>query len=210
MGITVVISRYNENVEWVNQLQNVNIIVFNKGEPFSLSPPHIKIIPLENVGKEGHTFYHYIYENYDFLNAFSNDCSNDYTFFLQGNPFDHCKDIVERINHFHMNKTDFDFLSDSIHLITLSQDIMIDDYDKEYKIPNRLVYNYIFDVYNLDDIRYYFGVGGQFVVSNSKIKSNPRELYLRIIKILSRTKMPIEGYVIERFPSLVFDSEKGI
>ena len=196
--VTVIVARYNENMDWVNELKHKTII-FNKGEPFSHNAT-IQCLP--NLGKEGHTFYHYIYENYNSL--------DDYTFFLQGDPFDHCSDVIERINNFEKNPVNFDFLASSIHLVSLSNDELTDDNNKIYNIPNCLVYNHIFDVYNIEDFKYNFGVGGQFVVSKQKILSNPRELYGKIVKLLSRTKMPIEGYVIERFPSLIFNDKRGV
>lgn len=193
--VTVIVARYNENVDWVNEIKH-KVIIFNKGEPLSLA--NVQCLP--NLGKEGQTFYHYIYDNYDNL--------DDYTIFLQGDPFDHCSDVIERINNFEKDPVDFYFLASSIHLVALSDDEIYDDNKIKYKIPNCLVYNHIFDVFNIEDIKYTFGVGGQFIVSKQKILSNPREVYGKIDKLLSRTKMPIEGYVIERFPSLIFN--KGV
>jgi hypothetical protein len=89
--------------------------------------------------------------------------------------------------------------------VTFEDDILYDDNNKEVKIPLLLVYNHVFGVYQTDNIQHLFGVGGQFIVSKKKILSHPKELYGRIVKLLSRTKSPIEGYVIERFPSLLFN-----
>ncbi|MBH73934.1 MAG: hypothetical protein CMM57_09815 [Rhodospirillaceae bacterium] len=43
-------------------------------------------MPLNNVGREGHTYYKYICDNYEKL--------PEYTFFLQGYPFDHSGNII--------------------------------------------------------------------------------------------------------------------
>ena len=45
---------------------------------------------LDNVGREGHTYYKYIVDNYDNL--------KDYTCFLQGNPFDHSPNIIDNLH----------------------------------------------------------------------------------------------------------------
>jgi hypothetical protein len=82
----------------------------------------------------------------------------------------------DRINNF--EKDPVDFLASLIYLVALSEDELYDNKIK-YKIPNCLVYNHIFDVFNVD-IKYTFGVGGQFIVSKQKILSNPREMYGKI------------------------------
>jgi hypothetical protein len=197
--VTVIISRYNENIEWIKRLTNQKIIIFNKGNNNYQSCNTYNLIELPNVGREGHTFYHYIYENYDNL--------DDYTAFLQGNPFDHCHDVIERIQKYDTsnNISEFELLSNNETLVTLENDILFDDDNIENKIPLLLVYNHVFGVYQIENIQHLFGVGGQFIVSKKRILSNPKELYGRIVKLLSRTKSPIEGYVIERFPSLLFN-----
>jgi hypothetical protein len=57
----IVVSRFNESIEWTKQLDNV--LIYNKGD--TLTNTHS--IQLDNVGREGHTFYKYIYDNYDNL-----------------------------------------------------------------------------------------------------------------------------------------------
>lgn len=71
MSFSIVISRYNENIDWTNQFSNV--VIYNKGNKMN---GNFTEIALENVGREGHTFYKHIYENYHQL--------EDYLLFLQG------------------------------------------------------------------------------------------------------------------------------
>jgi hypothetical protein len=47
----IVVARYNEDIEWTNELQNV--IIYNKGEP--LNDENINEIMLSKIGREGHT-----------------------------------------------------------------------------------------------------------------------------------------------------------
>jgi hypothetical protein len=49
-----------------------------------------------------------------------------------------------------------------------------------------------------------FGAGGQFIVSKTQILKRPKDFYLQIVKMLENDINPIEGYVIERFHSLIF------
>ena len=72
----LVISRYKEDLGWEESYTNV---VYNKG----VSLPNT--ITLPNVGREGHTYIYHILSNYENL--------DDYTVFLQGNPFYHSPDL---------------------------------------------------------------------------------------------------------------------
>ena len=81
----IVVARYNEDIEWTKQFKNV--LIYNKGE--KLEDGYNEIL-LENVGREGHTYYKYICDNYDNL--------EDYIIFLQGNPFDHSPNIIKHLH----------------------------------------------------------------------------------------------------------------
>ena len=84
----LVIARYNENIDWVKNINCVDkIYLYNKGDNIDIE--HIK---LPNINREAHTYIHHIVTNYDQL--------ADITFFCQGHPFDHMSgDItIENIN----------------------------------------------------------------------------------------------------------------
>jgi hypothetical protein len=152
-------------------------------------------ILLNNVGREGHTYYKYIYDNYYNLDA--------YTIFLQGNPFDHSPNIINNIKkylntkHLHL---DFEFLSETISHSNLS------GCKTHYNLNLKDVYEKIFNI-KRDNMEFQFGHGAQFIVSKTQILSRSREFYLNIVKILDYDKNPIEGYVIERFCKLIFANE---
>ena len=61
---------------------------------------------LPNVGREGHTCYKHICDNYDKL--------TDYIIFLQGNPFNHSPNIITNLNKIEDLSIDFQFLSEWI------------------------------------------------------------------------------------------------
>ena len=106
MNFFIIVARYNENIKWTEQFSNV--IVYNKGN--KLNEDYNEIV-LPNVGREGHTYYKYIYDNYENL--------GDYTIFLQGNPFDHSPNIISNLNNYVNNKElsiDFEFLSERVRL----------------------------------------------------------------------------------------------
>jgi hypothetical protein len=78
--VKVVISKYNENVEWVKKLKHSHVIYDKSSNPVAGS------IPLKNVGREAETFLYHIISNYNNL--------DDVTVFLQANPFEHLQRLV--------------------------------------------------------------------------------------------------------------------
>jgi hypothetical protein len=193
-NITIVVARYNEDITWIEQFPFANIVIYNKGEKlFSVeSDKKYNEILLENVGREGHTYYKYIYDNYDHL--------EDYTIFLQGIPFDHSPNIIENINKFINDKSliiDFEFLSEQILECNLS------GCSYHGYLPLVSVYEQIFNERKYE-MAFTFGTGAQFIVSKMRIMKHPREFYLKLVEMLQYDINPIEGYVMERFHSLVF------
>lgn len=83
-NIKIVVARYNEDVSWLSDIQH-DKIVYNKGNFLE------NTIVLKNIGREALTYLYHIVENYDNI--------SEWTVFLQGNPFDHCKNIIEIINN---------------------------------------------------------------------------------------------------------------
>ena len=64
----IVIARYNEDIEWTRMFQNV--LIYNKG--CKLESDHkYNENQLDNVGRECHTYYKYIYDNYDNLEDYT-------------------------------------------------------------------------------------------------------------------------------------------
>jgi hypothetical protein len=191
----IVVARYNENIEWTKQFPNV--IIYNKGE--KLEDNVYNEIILDNVGREGHTYYKYICDNYDNL--------EDYTVFLQGNPFDHSPNIIIQINKLinYINNIDninniemnFRFLSKNILNTNLSGCPYHDN------LPLKEIYETIFGE-KKENMEIKFGAGAQFFVSKTQILKKPKEFYLQIVKMLENDIYPIEGFVIERFHELIF------
>ena len=187
----IIIARYNENIDWSKQFNNV--IIYNKGHALNLHNEKI----VNNVGREGHTYYKYIYDNYDSL--------DDYTIFLQGNPFDHTLEIITEINN--INKEILSntynkklmFLSDKILNCSINGCI----YHKSLQFIE--TYKKLFNCQPDENLMFLFGAGAQFIVSKEQIYKRPRDFYLKIINILEYSINPIEGFIIERFHGLIFD-----
>jgi hypothetical protein len=169
MDFCIVVARYNESLEWTKMFSNV--IVYNKGKPLS---DDFNNIVLNNVGREGHTYYKHIYDNYDNL--------TDYIIFLQGNPFDHSPNIISNLNKYVNNKElsiDFEFLSERVLISNLK------DCPYHSGLPLIKTYETLFGERN-ENMNFIFGAGAQFIVSKKKILQRPKEFYLKIVEMLEK------------------------
>lgn len=183
----IVVARYNEDITWTNQFSNV--VIYNKGQPVNTDHQQIA---LDNVGREAHTYLKHICDNYDNL--------DNYTVFLQGNPFDHSPNVIENLKMYSndTSNVNFEFLSEWIIACNLN------GCRHHRGLPLREVYEYIFENKGNDD-EFLFGAGAQFIVSKERILKHPKELYLKILKLVDHDVCPIEAYVLERFYKLIFD-----
>jgi hypothetical protein len=91
----VVISKYNENCEWIEKIKHKTII-YDKSE----SPINGSIVR-PNIGREAETLLYHIIENYDKL--------PDITIFLQGDPRSNpvkytYEEVIEEVNKDHEKK----------------------------------------------------------------------------------------------------------
>ena len=187
--MNIIVARYNENVEWTKDFSNV--IIYNKGE--LLNNGYNEIL-LNNVGREQHTFYKYIYDNYDNL--------ENYTIFLQGNPFYHLVNTIEKLNEIINNKEynkDFEILCHHIIPCNLS------GCQYHANLPLNDVYEKLFNE-RKENMEFTFGSGGQFIVSKKNILKHPKDFYLKIVEILQNDINPDEGFVIERFQKIILDN----
>lgn len=188
MSIYIIVARYNENIEWTKNFSNV--IIYNKGINLNI----FNEIMLNNVGREGHTYYKYICDNYDNL--------PDYNVFLQGNPFDHSPNIINNLNNYiHSDsKFDFVFLSENIVYSSLHMESVIN-------VECKNIYENWEKVFGIksENDECIFGAGAQFIVSKNKILQHPKCFYENIVKILEYHSNPFEGHDIERFHKYIFN-----
>jgi hypothetical protein len=209
--LRIVIARYNEDITWAQQLKEA--IIYDKndtsnigniddkndtsniGNIDNLSGVKGMVIPLPNVGRGGHTYYKYIYDNYEDL--------SDYTMFLQGHPFDHYPNIN---NHFFedirqkikKNKLkNFTPLGNILHC-----KISHCKYHPE-PLPMKQIYKKVFNKNAFPYMKFKFVQGAQFIVSKKQILKRPKAFYLNIVKLLEKEINPIEGFIIERFHKLI-------
>jgi len=179
---TLIVSRFRENLDWITEIHHAfnEIIVYNKGGSFK-SPDEVSlIVPLTNVGREGHTYAYHIVRNYSRLRGL--------LVFCQGNPaphFDYRKKLVN--------------LQETETYQPLSSRYMkkcCENGAPEHRnIPlNRVTMELLGHKFRPRGI----WANGIFAVGASVVKARPVSLYSKIEKMLESSMDPIEGYCIER------------
>jgi hypothetical protein len=93
-SIELVVARYKENIEWVNAYSNI-ATVYNKGP--RLTNPDLKIIPIANKGREGHTYLYHMNETFNC--ATKSNMLKRYIY-SQGDPFDHNETFLYAVDNY--------------------------------------------------------------------------------------------------------------
>ena len=188
--IQIVVARHHECIRWTKHFDNV--VIYNNGKPLVPSEYNEVSLP-KNVGREGHTYYTYICQNYDNL--------PDYVIFLQGYPADHSPRFNENIKKYKESPTDFEFISDTVEHTTFEN-----ERKRHWQCKNIYdTYEKIFGVKCDITSEIIFGHGAQFAVSKRAILRRPREFYENIVRMLEYHVNPLEGYDVERLHKLIFD-----
>lgn len=189
----IVVSRFNEDIAWTRSLQNV--IIYNKGND---DINDYKYTKLPNVGREGHTYYKYIYDNYDNL--------PDYVIFLQGYPFDHSPYIIEHI----MNIVNDDNYNDEFRILTIKKSAINLAQNRDHTWSNcHITVETFKQIFHIEPLQFDFDFahGAQFIVKREAILRHPKDFYLNIIHLLENSEKPIdpvEGYALERLHKIIF------
>ncbi len=172
---TLVISHYEEDLSWTKSVnKDISIVVIEK-KP-------------ENIGRESHAYFKYIIENYDNL-------SGKYIF-CQGNPFDHCRDFITKVNM----GTPMDFIQLSTSFITNNIHGL-----PHHPFPLRgdIVWKALFDTEIPSQIN--FGVGAQFIVSADVIKGRDLAFYKSCYDI--HCVIDEAPWIFERIWGFIFESK---
>lgn len=160
-GLLVVIAKYKEDISWVGRLKRPYIIYNKNLDDYGKYSNN-----LPNDAREAHTFLYHVISNYNNL--------NEYTAFVQGNPFDHCPNFIKFINTFdgqhkyvalgkywrHAYDTTINSVTDE--LVDFGKRVQI-----EIKFP------------------VYFSPGGQFLAHRDIIRRTSKETYQKIFDMLT-------------------------
>lgn len=232
-SFTVVIARYNENLDWVaKEFPNQNVIIYNKGNDDIKALPNWQIVKLHNIGRESHTYLYHIVINYHNL--------ADRTLFLQGYPYDHlgdvytpllkyktkifvhlfnkCRNIIGKCGNNITSKIKSYFKSDYVDRYRLdalsvylegmipylsSKNVIIKE-NTSYNNLSSFIRNVLGK--NLDhDTVLGWAFGAQFAVDKEFILKHNIESYQNLLKYLDNQN-PLEGYFFEKSWDIIFDN----
>lgn len=168
MTVRLVVARHSEPLDWLSDLPDgVACTVYNKGQPHDRADA-----ALPNVGREAHTYLHHIVATWDDL--------DDYTIFVQGNPFEHARGFTDALRDF-VNarvKPQFYDFADRV----LPDESMCDVCPPYPWVPMCRVYETLFDA-PAPPLKVEFGAGAQFAVSRDRIRAHPKAMYERALAL---------------------------
>lgn len=175
----LVVARYNENIDWISELE-LPFTIYNKGTQGNIE----NSIKIPNVGRESETYLRYIKDNYYNL--------PETVVFLQGDPFPHCRTLVKQLKRYENepvyylgNELIFDFEDGSPHHPGLN----IAEIAK------------LLGIYK-GSKKYYFVPGAQFIVKSSTIKNRSIDWWINAYNV--HNKFYSSPWVYERFWNDIF------
>jgi hypothetical protein len=215
LDINIVVSRYNENLNWINNkpFDNYFITCYNKGinNDFKINSPH-KIVKLDNVGKCDHTYLYHIVHNYENL--------SEYIIFLPGSNNIHykllkSKNLINHIEYYKQLVNIGSIINENIK--DKFFDFKIEHYKttdaNNYKInkesktdlskirPFNKWYENHFGNINVN----FYTWWGIFAITREIIYQHPKEYYEKILEEVSYSSNPEVGHYIERAWFAIFN-----
>lgn len=184
---TLIVSRFNEDIGWIDRIKTCKVIIYNKGTPIERESKQ-----RVNVGREAETYLNFIVSNYESLSGIY--------LFVQGDPVG--GGLSENLNIF--NEIDSNYDGKAFEYFKSSKIIECDllghpdhpglnivDFANKYgiKIPHTLI----------------FSPGAQFIVSYKAIKSRSKNFYEKLITSVNHDIKPIESYILERLWYYIFN-----
>ena len=185
----LIVAKYKEDISWINQITDTydNIYIYDKSLPSqyfnnNVSPyenKKISLISLPNIGRESHTYLHHIINNYDNL--------SDIITFSQGNPFDHCRDFIDRVRNIDKEVQDpkqySAYYGRSSYCDGNGQGPETGIFSGK---PNPLadIFNILFPNTVVPE-KFIFCFGALFSISKELILQHNKEFYIKIINIAS-------------------------
>lgn len=217
--ITIIISRYNEDLEWTKEspFNKFRYIVYNKGPNENFHKEFVdKIITLDNVGRCDHTYLHHVIENYDSLSGIQ--------VFLPGSTGNIVSKkrkaicilskIIESGNKVAYFKSDHN--DKSIIGLPRFNNFKLEKYSAEYESNRSLNpesklllsthrplgswFRYHFGDMVISNISY----KGVFSIDKRDILQRPKSFYEKIIQDVSSHSNPEAGHYIERSWAAIF------
>jgi len=216
----LVVSRYHEDIRWLDALSDIPTVVYNRGTQSLLPSPraNLRIVNQENIGREDEVMLNHMIAHYDDL--------AETTVFLQGWPFAHCPSIVSTVRRtleivddpsldpdlraggaepglVPISKTTYQYVL-SLGLVGFAAEMVKADKvpgtsDEEVRHSARHLYQQLCGTIMdgaCPDIQW-VSEGAQWAVSRSRIQLQPRSFYQRVKAIGEGHEGKLRGLVLE-------------
>tara|TARA_B100000965_G_C19514204_1_gene723361 strand:+ start:384 stop:1109 length:726 start_codon:yes stop_codon:yes gene_type:complete len=212
MTKSLIISRYNEDISWLEEFVDFKIIIYNKGEKLS-NNNFSNIFEIPNVGRESHTWVYHIIKNYETL--------DDINIFLQGRiddldcmAYKNPNEYIKRINKYGFVASRYGMLGPN-------------HWDWNVGIENNPKYKKAWDKNEISKSKIGFkafskklfpsipilvstSYGGCFAVKKESIKKYDLKFYKKLLESFNKSKNPIEGHYMERLWCYMFTKNEPI
>jgi hypothetical protein len=214
-NIEIVISRYNENLEFLRDeiFNNYPVIIYNKGlnNDFYKPPSLKKIVNLPNVGVCDHTYLYHIIENYDNLANVTiflpGSCTDEHKKDLYTNVLNKTIETNNTVIYGHCNENN----KSDLYNFRLTEWISTNENNKILNSDSKLrecdIYPYgkwydeVFPEINNNCVTYL----GIFSVSKEHIHNRSKASYEKLIKFVSNSINEECAHYIERSYISIFD-----
>lgn len=205
----IVISRYNENLDWINNdpFNKHPIVIYNKGvnNKYVNNSNVIKTINLPNVGRESHTYLYHIINNYHNL--------ADVTIFLPGsadliNKYHRAKKMVEMVEQ--TNNTVLSCAYDPM-IVKNQYNFTIDEYFSSHNNNKQINQNGVIlkssvrpygkwfeKTFVNNEKNDYVSYCGIISISKKNILQKPKSYYEKLLNELDTHHNPEVGHYLER------------
>jgi len=199
---TMIVSRFNEDLEWLKDYKMDYYIVYNKGTPI-YGDAHILNIP--NVGGNIIDIFSFVYYHYDNL--------PDLMIFVQGYPFDHCKkEVFDKLiyntrftpleyygmtpnNNWEQRDNDGGFLEINNNWYVAASNSTFNQGCRYSGLDEFM--NKYFENYKREEwVR--FAPGGQYIITKQQGLQYPLSFWKSMIEEMNSGKLPSESYIVER------------
>ena len=206
MDTCLIISRFDEDLDWLKRYNNYKIVIYNKGNPI-YDRDFKNTIKLKNVGRESHTWLYHIVKNYNNL--------NEINIFLQGRiddlgcmAYKDPQKYIKKIDKYGFVASRYGLLGPLhwSHNVGIENDIRYKKAWIKREITRSEIGFRKFSKRIFPNIPYFVSTsyGGCFAVNKSTIYRNNIEFYENLLNIVSENKNPIEGHYLERLWCYMF------
>ena len=210
MKRSLIISRYNEDLNWLHEITDFDKIIYNKGEEL-LDNKFEKVISLPNVGRESHTWLFHIVNNFN--------CLAEDNIFLQGRIDDLGCMAHQDPNKYMKDLNKYGFSTSRSGLLGPFHWKMNVGIEKNSKYAKEWERNEIgrsnlgfrkFAKNLFPEIPIFLvtSYGGCFAVKKDLIRIHDLNFYKNLLDILSSHKNPIEGHYLERLWCYMFTKNR--